>query len=470
MKLCVIKRWMIWLTLLAAVLVLTACGSSDDDDNDLSGASGPEYNGRPILFVHGGAGSAAQFESQAQRFLANGVPLSYLNVYEYNTRLNPTEQEVENNAGINAMIDELLQANDAEQVDLIGHSMGTMVSQLYLNTPENAAKVAHYVNVDGQPAEALPGGVPTLAMWGQASPDEEIVDALNDHNAEQSHIQVCTSAESFAKIFEFFTGTTPATNQIPPAAEDSIDIAGRANIFPENIGAAGRTLRIYEVDPVTGFQVDPAGPVAELPIGEDGQWGPVMVTKGVTYMFALEHDTEDNADHYFYREPFMADDYFIRLNTSNPGEGLGSYMVRSADQSNLNIGRDMEMWGDQAANNDILTVDGINVLTPLAAAQSNRLSSLFLFDMGPEEQAPSGLPDPNYDGIDNLETPNTFFQNLPFISALDLFIPASSPPDRTISVVLTSRTGGGATQTINVPNWPSDEIRSISIQFRDFVQ
>jgi pimeloyl-ACP methyl ester carboxylesterase len=463
------------LMVLAMALAFTACGHSSDNpgssDNPIEPVAPTQIEDgvRPVVFVHGGAGSASQFESQAQRFLANGYPLSYLGVYEYNTRLNPDDQIAANDAGINAVIDRLLEQNDADRVDLIGHSMGTQVSQNFLSTPANAARVAHYVNVDGRPAEAQPGDVRTLALWGMASADQEIVGAVNDHNAEQSHIQVCTSAESFVKMYSFFTGEAPETSAIPPSTADQVQIAGRANIFPENIGAAGRTLKIYAVDPATGFRIAPETPVAELAIGADGAWGPVAVDKGVPHEFALEHDTVENSDHLFFREPFLADDYFIRLNTSEPGSGVGNYLIRSANHTNLAIGRDKEMWGDQAAGNDILTVDGENVLTPEAAAQDHRLSMLFLFDAGPEE-LDTGRPDPAYDGVTNLSAPNTFFHSLPFISGLDLFIPAAAPADRTIAIVLTPRGGDGATQTIRVPNWSSDVIRSISVQFRDFVQ
>jgi hypothetical protein len=470
--------WAMVLAMAAAVLMITACGNNDQtwvaeepvveepvvepEDND--------YAVRPVLFVHGGAGSASQFESQAQRFMANGYPLEYLGVYEYNTRNNPDTEVDANNAGINAVIDRLLQENNADKVDLIGHSMGTRVSQLFLSTPANAARVAHYVNVDGYEADALPGGVATLALWGQASADRQIAGAQNDHNAEQSHIQVCTSAESFAKIYQYFTGEPPATSQIPDATGDMVIIAGRANIFPENTGAAGRTLKIFKVDPATGVRVDPANPVATFSIGPDGAWGPQAVEKGATYEFALEHNTVANADHYFYREPFLADNYFIRLNTSDPGKGVGSYLPRCASHTNLMIGRDKEMWGDQDANNDILEVNATSVLTPIAAAQAHRLSALFLFSAGDEEVAPLKTPETDCeDTTSQLDTPNTFFHSLPFISGLDYHIPAS-PPDQTISIVMTPRGAGGKTQSINVPNWPSDVIRSVSVQFRDFVQ
>ena len=39
----------------------------------------------PLIFVHGGAGSGAQFESQALRFTSNGYPSNYIRVLEYDS-------------------------------------------------------------------------------------------------------------------------------------------------------------------------------------------------------------------------------------------------------------------------------------------------------------------------------------------------------------------------------------------------
>ena len=39
----------------------------------------------PIIFVHGGSGSGAQFASQAMRFTANGYDPAYIGVVEYNS-------------------------------------------------------------------------------------------------------------------------------------------------------------------------------------------------------------------------------------------------------------------------------------------------------------------------------------------------------------------------------------------------
>ncbi|WP_150304672.1 alpha/beta fold hydrolase [Pseudomonas saliphila] len=431
------------------------------DSLDKQAGKPVDHSLRPVLFIHGGAGSASQFESQAQRFLANGYPRSHLAVFEYDTS-NPTgitdpAVTAERHARLNALIDELLRTTGAEQIDLMGHSLGTFVSAIYLASPQHAAKVAHYVNIDGRPADAPPGQVPTLALWGQYV-TEEVTGAENiypEPDAPVGHIEVATSADSFTRMFRFFNDREPTTNQVPPAEGDEVWIAGQANIFPQNIGAAGTTLRVFEVDPASGIRLADM-PVYETPINNTGEWGPVRVVKGSTYEFGLIRDVE-NADHFFYREGYLQDSHFVRLNTSLPGSGVGALLSRSPAHTNLNIGRDKELWGDQGDSNDVLTVNGTNLITAETAPLLDRLSSLFLHDRGADQQSAPGTPDPTLGAI-------------PFISSVDLYLPAASPPDNIIAIELTPRGGEGATQLINVPNWPSSEVRSISVQFRDYLQ
>ncbi len=121
----------------------------------------------PIIFVHGGSGSGAQFESQAMRFESNGYPASHIAVLEYDSSAIGTILP-DVLARLDALIAETLANTGATQVDLMGHSLGTFVSQTYLSTPARAAKVAHYVNMDGAPAAAPPGGVLALATSGIA--------------------------------------------------------------------------------------------------------------------------------------------------------------------------------------------------------------------------------------------------------------------------------------------------------------
>ena len=130
-------------------------------------------NIKPIIFVHGFAGSAAQFESQAMRFESNGYPANYISAYEYDSAagLSPQFPPASVLTGVDQVVDAVLKDTGADKVDLIGHSLGTRVSQAYLkSSSERAAKVAHYVNIDGQASADLPGGVPTLALWAERRP------------------------------------------------------------------------------------------------------------------------------------------------------------------------------------------------------------------------------------------------------------------------------------------------------------
>ena len=143
-----------------------------------SGTAGAAPGGfRPVVFVHGFAGSGSQFEAQAMRFASNGYPVDYIAVHEYDS-LFATETQEQVLARLDALIDDIKARTGATQIDLLGHSLGTGLMQAYLNSdPARAANVAHYVNLDGATAAAPPGGVPTLAVWGQGDPNREITGA-----------------------------------------------------------------------------------------------------------------------------------------------------------------------------------------------------------------------------------------------------------------------------------------------------
>jgi hypothetical protein len=66
-------------------------------------------------------------------------------------------------------------------------------------------------------------------------------------------------------------------------------------------------------------------------------------------------------DHHFYYEAFIRSNYLVRLNTSLP-DGIASYMDTSEYHSNMVVNRNKEFWGDQDINNDILAINGVNVV------------------------------------------------------------------------------------------------------------
>jgi len=449
------KFWAILAVLILVATLLPACAP---------GGIKVPANVKPIVFVHGFAGSAAQFESQAMRFESNGYPAHYIYAYEYDSSpgLSPNFPPPEILAGIDELIAAALEDTGADKVDTIGHSLGTKVMQAYLNSsPERAAKIAHYVNIDGQTSTELPGGVPTLALWAGRRPPAfiaagEVVGATNVTLPDVTHVECATCPEAFVEMYKFLTGKEPATDKIMAEPSGNIQLAGRAVIFPQNIGVQqpGARLQVREIDGETSARIG-AEPLATYDIGGTGNWGPFEAKAGVNYEFTLVRD--ELIVHYYF-EPWIRSDYLIRLNTEIPGKGLGSHMETSDRQTNMYISRNMEFWGDQGADSDVLMVDGSNVVTPAICPLDHLVIAVFVFDSGADEKS-------------DLTKPVSFFYTIIpfFLTGADLYIPAADPPSRTVSLVLTPRGGGGKTQVINVPNWPSTKDR-ISVQFNDFVQ
>lgn len=411
-------------------------------------AHGRHRDLRPVIFVHGGAGSGAQFETQAMRLTSNGYPARLIAVHEYDSTfgLNTMDQVW---AGLDTLIAQKLDASGADKVDLLGHSLGTTVLQGYLNSsPERAAKVAHYVNIDGRTGTALPGGVPTLAVWGEGSQTRTIVGAQNYYAPDQSHVQVATSAETFAQFYEFLTGRAPRTTGV--RSQRHPVLAGEANIFPSNVGAAGTTLEIWEVDARTGARKG-RHPKATFAIGADGAWGPFRASSRKRYELALI--SAQGTTHHFYGEAFRRSDHLVRLLTSEPGTGLDLLREKSDRHSTLTIVRYKEWWGDQGAGSDVLKLDGTSLLNAANSPRTKRVNAIFAFDIGS-------------DGVTDLTAPHPVLFSLPFLTGIDVFVAAVSPPDAAVRVETTSRTGGGGTAAVVIPNWASTGHHS-TVQFRD---
>ncbi len=407
-----------------------------------------KFEHNPIIFVHGGAGSAAQFESQAMRFMSNGYPKSHLHVLEYDSgqRL---ANIAEIHANLDALISQVLESTGKGQVDLMGHSMGTYVSQYYLkSSPLRAARVAHYINIDGLPeVEGPPGGVDTLALWAGIGRGGIIMGGQNVTLENQTHVEAATSAESFYEMYNFFTGKTPKTTMIVLKRRGMIEIAGRACLFPENVGVDGAILKIYKVWSRTGKRIHKR-PRAVYEIGPDGNWGPFRAVAGERFEFVI---VREGQDHHYYKEPFVRSDYFVRLQTSPVGEGIGANVDTDPAQVNLIMSRDKEFWGERPLESDILAINGVNVINEATGEFANRTNVIYAFDE-------------NADMLSYIDEPIDYFHQQPFMTGVDLFIPTEG-----VRIALTPRGGNGMMQVINIPGWPSDYHR-ISILFNDFVQ
>ncbi len=435
---------------------------------------------KPIIFVHGQSGSAQQFETQAMRFTSNGYPQELLYAFEYDT------SSSENPIGdLDSFIDAVLEASGAEQVYAIGHSRGTSVWTTYLDDTESGfegpTKVAKYVNIDGRSPDELPGGVPTIGIWGEwntadsgnnirGNTNAQIGPDVNDNYyfGTKAHTEVTTSAEAFGVMYEFLTGEAPETTAVIPEPPGQVRIAGRAVIFPQNNGYGGAVVQLWRLDAATGQRVGKK-PRASFPIGPSGAFGPVKVNGLKSYELAVIRpaaEGEQETVHHFYFEPFSRSDYFLRLNTSRPNEGLESFLPRDPNYTNLVISRQREFWGDQGERNDELEIDGLNVITGAISPRTGVNLAFFAYDAGPTLPPPfPPFPGPP-DGVTDLSRGELFpFNTLTFLTAADVSIPASPTASGTVTVTDRAR-GSDRVSAINVPNWPSD-INRITVQFRD---
>jgi pimeloyl-ACP methyl ester carboxylesterase len=411
----------------------------------------PREDLNPIIFVHGGSGSGAQFESQAMRFTSNGYPPSHIRVLEYDSSAIATIMP-QVLASLDALIAEIQAETGAAQVDLMGHSLGTTVSHNFLATPERAVNVAHYVNIDGRTATAPPGGVPTLALWAGAvnrPTPPLIVGATNVTIPNQEHVQVATSEEAFFEMYHFLRGRAPFTTHVLPELRPRI--SGRVTNFPQNTGLDGATLEVWLVNGHTGQRID-SQPKETFAIGPDGGFGPFKSWFGLSYELVVRREGAIDLN-YFY-EPFLRSNHLTRLNVA---VGLDPFITASDNHVAVTVLRYKEFWGDRGAENDVLEIGGtdvINATTAPSGSVGTASVAFFAFDVGS-------------DGVSNLTTIPFPFNVLGFLTAADLFIPTDPPG--TLSIETVPRGDFGAARTVNVPNTPSTQARLV-VQLRDFEQ
>ena len=404
---------------------------------------------RPVIFVHGFSGGASQFETQAKRLASNGYRSDLVEAEEYDSpNIGTILPQVW--ASLDARIARLLTASGADKVDMLGHSLGTFVMQGYLNSsPERAARIAHYVNLDGATATAQPGGVPTLAIWGEGNPARAITGATNVYFPDQSHTQTVSSPESFTQFYTFFNGRAPRTTSVVPQPFGLASVSGRAVLFPSNAGVTDATLLVYRVSSLTGRRLSHR-PEHTFALGGDGSFGPFRVLAGARYEFAIVRAGAPT--HHLYFEPFVRSDNLVRLLTSRPGEGLGALVETGPNHTSLVINRQKEWWGDQGDLGDGLWLNGENVLNAATAPRTKRVIGIFAFDA-------------HVDGVTDLSAPLPAFFSQPFISGVDVFMPAAPAHLGLVSIVARSRAGQGI-DVVNVPNWPSDQHR-ITVNVND---
>jgi triacylglycerol lipase len=100
----------------------------------------------PILFVHGYARTASDWNTMIGRFEKDGYTKSSLSAYSYNTsQSNKVDAEKE----VKSHVESLLAATGASKVDIVAHSMGSLNSRWYIKFLGGEAKVDDWVSLGG---------------------------------------------------------------------------------------------------------------------------------------------------------------------------------------------------------------------------------------------------------------------------------------------------------------------------------
>lgn len=421
----------------------------------------------PIVFVHGAAGSAAQYQAQSMRFVANGVPADKIHTFEYDAGVNGIALA----AGGQLLLPlyqfllDVTEQHGVDQVYLVGHSLGTIVSTEYLasgflTTPLPVAApanlVAKFVSIDGAVSPVCPGLVPCIGIFdGDSSVG---MGADNTYIQNQAHVEVATSAESFEAQFTFFYGQRPQVVEIARQGAEVL-VSGRAVTFPQNTARPDALLEIWAVDSATG-QRTAAAPVDTLIPDTEGFWGPTRLRTDTHYEFLLL--ASDSVPHHFYMPRFLRDTEHVRLLSGPDDSDTRSNTNLSDNHVAVVVSRMREWFGDHpAAGNDIIEISTRSpslgdqpVVNAITTAVGNDTIGLHIHD------------DAATPGQTTLE-PLPYFPDQAFQTGMDVYMPATEPPDGTVRMRLIPRGRAEFTQTIHFPNWASSGHR-VSVGYNDF--
>lgn len=377
-----IKATVLACSVAAFSLLATACGADREGsaagDSAHEAPSPCEASLRPIVFAHGFIEEGDAFAAQSMRFASNGYCLERIYAFDWNT-LGSFSDELRR---FELFVDRVLQETGADQIDLVGHSMGTFLSTRYLSNPLNAAKVAHYAALAGAGGTAPPGGVPTLTVSSEGdyvAGVSDIPGATNIHPAGLDHLQVATSAETFANMYAFFNeGTAPSTVNIAPSRE--ILLSGRLVTFAENQPAGNLEMRLYPVDPDTGKRLQTT-PAATFTSDDQGFWGPFRAVPGRHYEYEILSNDGFSRPLHYYREPYPRSCRLLYFRVfppplSLPGIVLGllPYSDEYALLATLNLNQAV------CSGRDTLYVDGYEISTPRTTPAEQTVIAAFYFD------------------------------------------------------------------------------------------
>ena len=182
-------------------------------------------------------------------------------------------------------------------------------------------------------------------------------------------------------------------------------------IFPDNVGTDGATLEVWRVRPKTG-QRSGRKPLATFVLGPDGAFtftGPGRNQ----YEFVVKRPGELPLHNFFER--FPRSDRLVRVNVA---PALEPFFSRVPTHTGLAVIRYKEYWGDRGAENDVLSIDGVDVINPTTAPSGAVGTASVAFF----------IQDVDLDFVSNLTTVPFPFSAVAFLTGADLYVPVGSEP------------------------------------------
>lgn len=381
----------------------------------LGAQGGCDESKPPVVFVHGFLASGDTWTTQIQRFASNGHCQDRYFAFDWNSIAG---------AGADALLDKFIDSvrniTGADKVHLVGHSAGGGRGYTYLSDPVRAAKVISYAHVGSsvQTGPAGPGGsIPTLNVWSTGDKvvsGADIPGATNVKLIGKDHYQTATSAETFAALYAFFYGSSPATTQVQPTS--SITIGGRCLSLGENNPTIGAMIEVFLSNSAGKPE---GGPQGTFTVGSNGQWGPLSVEPGKRYLFKVTSSSPGFRNVIYYYEPFVRDNPTVYLRTFPPPFSLAGILLSAIpnndQQSVISI-----FTSTQAVlyDRDQLTMEGYDLAYASLATESASMIALFCYDNGA-------------DGNGNAESISNFAA-FPFLRGADIPIPANTDKSWTI--------------------------------------
>ncbi len=424
----------ILLAIVVMANIFMACKKEDNDSNNNNNTVACDSTFTPIIFAHGLLASGDTYANQVMRFTSNNYCANLLYAFDWNT----LAQGADNAALLDAYVDEVLQKTGASQVNLVGHSAGGGLGYSYLSDATRAAKVKHYVHI-GSGAQSGPAGpngeVPTLNIW---SPDDLVVQsadipgATNVSVAGKDHYEIATCAEAFEAMYKFFNeNNAPNTTSI--LSKTNVEICGRVVTLGENAPKPNTTIKVFEINKTTGERLS-ATPDFTFGVNAQGYWNAIKVKPNTPYEFEVNsNETGDRIVHY-YREGFTHSNPLVYLRLLPPAGSFAGNLLSSLPKDD-NQSVVVVFTANQAAisGRDELVVNGNTLSIPDFAAADKTTIAMFLYDNG--------------NSTTDLTSANVLFSSFPFLEAVDVFFPTTTP--QTITCTFNGR-------NLPVRNWKSD--------------